>query len=322
MALVSWLSLLLLQVPLAAAQLPTAGWCATGIRQPDFSDDGDVASIDVIVAQSPLFASNPSIGKKLGYVNLYHTALVLVQRVQGEVKNWTVEFDSVTNVLGAVLPGVDGDNLTWDNDARYCVTEGVLWGEAHWSKTFEVAMRLTAKQATRVFTEFVLPTNSSAPHMKPLYQLWKVVDRSGEEQTLIKDITCGDGTNWILNFASKELGVPVLTDFRLRFTELVFVADRVEPVKTDDPTEWSELLEYFKGMVHVVAKGQNIVGRLEDVLRLMPLKYVYDSNADTYFKIIGDRFPWFQARFQETALTGPPWPVVAKYGPEAVALLV
>ena len=46
------------------------------------------------------------------------------------MKNWTVEFDSVTNVLGAIKPQIEGDQVIWDHDARFCATEGVLWGEA------------------------------------------------------------------------------------------------------------------------------------------------------------------------------------------------
>lgn len=36
-----------------------------------------------MMAQSPLFSTNPNIGTKLQWLNLYHTALVFVQKVPG-----------------------------------------------------------------------------------------------------------------------------------------------------------------------------------------------------------------------------------------------
>lgn len=293
-----------LQLPMAQA----AGWCDTGIAQPDFEDDADHPSIDVIVAQSPLFASNPKIGKKLGWFNLYHTALVLSQRIPGQVpRNWTVEFDSVTNVLGAVLPQVNGTQLAWNNDARYCITEGVLWGEAHWSKQFKVAMRVTASQARKVVKDFLLPLNRSVHHEKPLYQLWKIVTRDNKEDVLVGDITCGDGVNWFLNYANKFLRVQLETEFSPSYTSFVFRVDKVEPVKTQDATEWAKVVKYFQEMIQFAGKGQSVLQRGEDLLKLMPLKYVYDSNSDTYFEVFGDNFPWFQARYEKRALEGPPW---------------
>ncbi|CAJ1361388.1 unnamed protein product [Effrenium voratum] len=168
-------------------------WCATGIKMPDFREDGGQPSVEVMMAQSPLFSTNPNIGTKLQWLNLYHTALVFVQKVPGqEVKNWTVEFDSVTNVLGAIKPQIEGDQVIWDHDARFCATEGVLWGEAHWSKIFEVVLRLNADQARRIFTEFIPAVNETSPATKPLYQLMRAESTTNGE-TLVKDITCGDG---------------------------------------------------------------------------------------------------------------------------------
>lgn len=260
------------------------------------------------MAQSPLFASNPKIGKKLGWFNLYHTALVLSQRIPGQVpRNWTVEFDSVTNVLGAVLPKIDGTQLVWNNDARYCITEGVLWGEAHWTKQFRVAMRVTASQARKVVKQFVLPLNRSAHGKKPLYQLWKIVTRDTKEDLLVRDITCGDGANWFLNYANKFLSVQLESEFSLKSTSFVFRVDKVEPVRTQNATEWDKVVNYFVEMIKFAGKGQSVLERGEDLLKLMPLKYVYDSNSNTYFEVFGDNFPWFKARYDDRALEGPPW---------------
>eukprot|EP00933_Yihiella_yeosuensis_P051349 TRINITY_DN49273_c0_g1_i1.p1 TRINITY_DN49273_c0_g1~~TRINITY_DN49273_c0_g1_i1.p1 ORF type:complete len:363 (-),score=46.52 TRINITY_DN49273_c0_g1_i1:55-1038(-) len=304
------------------------GWCDAGISFPDFAKDNDVASIDVIVAQSELFHNNPKIGRKLGLFNLYHTALVLVQRVPTEhstiVRNWTVEFDSTTNVLGAILPQVRNDTLLWDNDARYCLTEGILWGKEHWSKSYEVAMRITAKQATKLFTDFVLPVNASARHTKPLYQLWKIKSRDRPlSKTLIRDITCGDGVNWMMHYANTKLGVSLMPHFQYKVTEIVFHADRVEPVDTKVPAAWTDVLQNYKDMVQLVRGNASIWKKFEDIKRVfLPLKYVYDSNSETYFHVVGNRLPFFEATYQATELQGYPWAAAVPSEIEATASVV
>ncbi|CAE7907541.1 unnamed protein product, partial [Symbiodinium microadriaticum] len=96
--------------------------------------------------------------------------------------------------------------------------------QAHWSKMFDLALQLTSTQATKIFTDLIPSVNRTAHQSRPLYQLWRVTRRE-PEQTLIKDITCGDGINWILHFASTRLQVPVEAGFELKFTSILFHAD-------------------------------------------------------------------------------------------------
>eukprot|EP00439_Symbiodinium_sp_Y106_P039898 s2022_g4.t2 len=264
-----------------SAQLPSKDWCATGIAVPDFAEDAGVTpTVNAYVVQ------------KLGLFDLYHTAMVFRQEIPGqEPRNWTVEFDSVTNVLGAVLPKIDNGTLSWNNDARYCVTPGVLWGEAHWSKMslgwhcicsrsyfilillqsvanftlFDLALQLTSVQATKIFTDLIPSVNRTAHQSRPLYQLWR-------------DITCGDGINWILHFASTRLQVPVEASFELKFTSILFHADRLNPVAVGSE-QWPDVVKYFEGMIQAMASHQTLLERLLEMLHLMPVHFVYDSNA-------------------------------------------
>jgi len=306
-----------------------AHWCATGIKQPHFAhDEGHPPSIDIILAQSPLFANSPTFGRKLGLLNLFHTALVLTQQVPGTsvVRNWTVEFDPTTNVLGAVLPkAITNTGMVWDNDARFCVTDGVLWGEGHWSKSYKVVMRVSAAQARRVFKEFVLPLNTTAHNNKPTYQLWKVESNDKPEKTLIKDITCGDGALWILHWLATAAGAQAHADFEFRSTTITFHADRVEKVNIHNATEWAGVVQQFQDMVTLAGKGTSIPERLDEAWKAFaPVKYVYDSNSGTYFHVIGNRFPFFQVGYELIPLQGPPWSILGSraVASEEVALLV
>lgn len=251
--------------------------------------------------QAPLFSTNPRIGTKLRWLNLYHTALVLQQQLPGsEPQNWTIEFDSVTNVLGAVLPSINGTTLSWNNDARYCVTKGVLWGEAHWSKMFDLVFRLKASQARQIFTDFIPSVNETEHLSKPLYQLWRV---EHDAKTLVKDITCGDGVNWIMDYASRVLQrAPA---FELKFTSIVVKADRIANVHVNGP-DWPVVVKYFQGMSNVTEGKQPLLHRLLEFLHLMPVHYIYDSNAQAYFKVEGNHFPWLEAKYHAVPLEGPP----------------
>ena len=295
-------ALLLAFVPLVTSQQPSKDWCNTGIKVPDFSDDGGNASVDFLVVQAPLFSTNPRIGTKLRWLNLYHTALVVKQDLPGVAsKNWTIEFDSVTNVLGAVLPSINGSTLSWNNDARFCITQGILWGEAHWSKMFDSVLRLNASSARKIFTDFIPSVNDTAHLSKPLYQLWRVISHSSE--TLVKDITCGDGVNWILDYASRELHATPA--FELKYTSIVIRAERISSVRVNG-ADWPAVVKYFEGMSNVTEGKQSALRRVLELLSLMPVHYIYDSNQQAYFKVEGNHFPWLEAEYHAVPLEGPP----------------
>ena len=48
-----------------------------------FLGDFRIPKVDFLVVQAPLFSTNPRIGTKLRWLNLYHTALVVKQDLPG-----------------------------------------------------------------------------------------------------------------------------------------------------------------------------------------------------------------------------------------------
>lgn len=291
---------------LAATDGPAQGWCASGVQIPDFAGDGGQPSISVIVAQAALFSNSPTIKQKLGFFGLFHTALVFRQDVQGGERYWTLEFDSTTNVLGATLPHMNGTQLTWENDARYCLTQGILWGREHWGKTFEVVAKIHRHNATRLFERFLLPLNRTAHHTWPLYQLWHVVTRGHPHESLIEDLTCGNGVNWALHYLNEVMGIPLVHGFRLRYTRIDINAVNATPVNRQNAADWHRVVEYFKGMAFVVGRGARTLERIIEFLMLMPVAYIYDGNSNTYYKLHGNRFLWIRPRFIEAPLQAPP----------------
>jgi len=290
-------------VPALSLQAADTSWCSTGLASPDLQLDAPGESVEVILAQAPLFSVNPKIGQKLGLIGLYHTALVLRQ----DDRNWTLEFDSVTNVFGAIMPEVAGDHLQWNNAARYCLSPGIYNGRAHWTKSFDVVMRLTAAQTQQLFNSFVAPLNRTDTHRSPLYQLWRLVV---DNEVIVRDITCGDGIRWFLH-AGLSLGASLPSGFKFRSTQTFVHAASIAVANVTDPNTWRDIVSYYSEWNRLVARNETMLQRLEVVSHLLPMKYVYDSNADKYYRLSGSRFPFIEVSDAVQFLDGPPFPIEA-----------
>jgi len=278
-----------------------------GIAAPELGDDGGEASVDVILAQAPLFSSDKSIGKKLGLLDLFHSAIVFRQGgANSSSRYWTLEFDAIGNVVSAECPAIAGSTLTWNNDARYCLTEGVYWGEKHWSKTYEVVMRITSAQARSLFKDFVQPLNGTSSRGIPFYQLWHVV-QGGSLESVVQDISCGDGAMWVLNYIVNTLGVPARDGFVYRYTRIFVRADNVTLVNSSDPAEWKQVVAYYQWVASLGSRANSIGQKFVALLHAVPIRYVFDRNAGVYYRLLRHRYPFLQPRFDAAPLAGPPW---------------
>ena len=66
-----------------------------------------------------------------------------------------------------------------------------------------------------------------------------------------------------------------MNGFRLKYTSIVIPAESISRVKGED---WPAVVKYFRGMAEVTGK-EPLLQKLLDALRLMPVHYIYDSNA-------------------------------------------
>lgn len=269
--------------------------------------------MDVIVAQAPLFSTNPKFGQKLGWLGLYHTTLVLSQtNSSGNPQFWTLEFDYIRgNVLTSIIPDVIDGRMVWNKSARFCLSEGLLWGREHWTKTFKKVARLSAAEAQSMLNQFIVPLNSTASDMPPQYQLWRVVKPStfpwGDSKVLIPDVTCADGVNWILHYLSKLAHVPLLPDFKLRGTSVFLSADRVLRVSQEDSAAWADMNEYFSTLKDLISANKTEIERLHDVVSLArDTKYVHDGNTGEYYMLVGSR-DRVHFSYRDYQLEGPPF---------------
>lgn len=298
----------LLVTAATVANTPAPGWCAEGQRRPTFADDSGVPSVDIFLAQAPLFSNLKSVGQKLKYLGLFHTALIFSQALpDGTRRNWTVEFAAVGNVLNSIVPKVMGNELHWNSDARYCATEGTLWGQDHWTHAFRNLTRVTGQQVDRLFTEFVLPLNKTDSTSKPFYQLWKVVNKHHPETVIVKDITCGDGAIWLLDYMFKHLAVPVPPGIHIETTQVKIPAAGVEVVDTSNPAEWANVIAYFLKFNELVAANRSAIHRASTLRNLLPMRYLYDGNANNYLRVIQNSIPYLEAHCIKADIEGPPW---------------
>jgi hypothetical protein len=278
----------------------------------DLADDGGSPSVDVIVAQAPLFSTSPTIGQKFKYLGIFHTTIVLAQtESNGESRYWTIEFDYTgDSILRSVVPDFSGEQMTWNKNARYCLSEGLLWGRGHWTKSFEIVARLTTVEAQHMLNAYVVPTlNSTSSGINPQYQLWRVTRPSllpwRHAEVLIHDVTCADGANWILHYLAKLAHVPLASKFKFKGSGTVLSVDRVERVSPEDRETWSDMVAYFRTLADMVAANKTLAERLHDVLHYFShKKYVYDTNMGVYFMLVGNR-DRFHFSYDEYLMEGP-----------------
>jgi len=290
-------------------------FCGEGVSWFPQLADRD-AEFDVIVAQAPLFSTNKWIGKKMSLFGMYHTALIFAQKsTLGYSSHWTLEFDAVDGVFDAVLPQIVDGNITWKNDARFCLTQGLLWGRLHWTKTYSVAATLSLKQVDAIFTDVVLPYNGTGPGTLPHYQLWRMQPAIADYY--VRDTTCADGVAWILHYIATHLNVkpgPGLLHFRS--SSVVPRSYKLRPINASETEIWASMVKYYERQIELV-RGVSVDGehasaltRLVDAFSEVPMKYVYDAGTAKYYEIFVGRlliFPFFRFTFNDKSMASPPF---------------
>lgn len=246
---------------------------------------------------------------------MFHTALLLSQgnnTSEAPLRYWTIEFDFTgDSVIDGTMPHIDGSTLTWHTDVRYCLTEGIYWGRDHWTETFETVFKITAQQAqnTLQYMSRVNATGRSGPPT-PQYQLWRVEHTTWTHpfggKALVEDQTCATGIVWLLNYIRNELHVNFEKEnFRIRGSQAIVGANRLQLVDPSNAAQWEDVVDYY---IHYKELAENVsmFKKVLDVKRLfLPAKYVYDANADKYYKVIGNHLPWIRVHFAEIPLHGP-----------------
>lgn len=289
-------------------------FCHHGIGpKADFSDE----PVEVIFAQAPLFSTNPKIGDKGKYFNLYHTAIVLAQGADKTRRYWTLEFDFTGgSILSSIVPEFKLDifkpghlDMVWHNDARYCLEHGLKWGMKHWSKRFEVVTTISASQAAQTFTDFVGGVNKTEPDTKPAYQLWRVAKKWPDSEVLVQDMTCADGALWFFHHLATVHNATLPPSFEFHATATIINAETVVPVNMKDGKAVDKMAVYFKIMKDFIAAKKPMWERLLDVLLLVhdEKKYVYDSNNQIYYEVTGNKLPFISFQYAHYPLMGPPW---------------
>jgi len=273
-------------------------------------DNSRDPNIEVIYAQAPLFSTNPKIGQKGRFLNMYHTAIALRQTVTVpavQQKYWTLEFDVQSgSVVDGSLPRIDGETLSWDNEARFCLTEGLLHGREHWTTSFDSVALITGVHARATLEQAVYRFNGTGTKTKPFYGLWNIKPRRSTSPT-IRDVTCGDGANWFLHHIQSELKIPLVPWFKLKVSKANIHARELVPVDTSNPAEWSRMVQYYKKQTEFVKGGVSMFERFLAFVATFPCKYVYDANEDIYYRIYGNHFPYFDFEYEEMPLMPSPY---------------
>jgi len=291
----------------------TRHWCG-GSGVGSLSD----SNVSVIYAQAPLFSTNPSIGGALGQIGLHHTAIVFQQ----DSTYWTLEFDLTAqnkdghSISSGFLPDVDGLELLWDNQARWCLTDGLLHGQEHWVTRFESFAQILPTKFEQLMTEFVPSLNgTTAESVAVGYNLFRIVDIGGNE--LVPDVTCANGAIWLRDYLESE-GMAIDPNFGFAVTRLDIQVGSISEVTSADLEQWQELVDFymqFRGLFE--NSTMSIYGKISAVTAAFPLQFVYDSNKNKYFKLNNcATIP--SPRFENAPSV---WPLPFPFGPKTTTVV-
>jgi len=255
-------------------------WC-DGVTHTSALRVFDAGDVEVIYAQAPLFSANDQVGGDLGALGLYHTALIFRQ---GD-EHFTLEFDlTSTNAQGSslwtgFLPIRQNEDLFWQNDAKWCLNEGILWGRDHWNTTFDVIATVTQKQFGSLFDDLVVPLNETT--LK--YNAFRVGSATGGED-FVDDVTCANGMIWIRDFLEKS-GVQ-LTEPSVgwQVSRVVLNATSVTPMNMDDELDRVTVARFYDDLEKI---STTFVGIIQALVTGLNFKYVYDPVKEIYYELNG-----------------------------------
>jgi len=291
-------------------------FCADGMAKPNFTE-GEV--VEVIYAQAPLFSLDPRIGQKGSLINLFHSSIVLAQGADERRRYWTLEFGfTASSPLSIMAPefvtnesAPGGMSMVWHNDAKYCLTYGLLHGRTHWTTHLDVVMSVSVEDVMQAFSDFVAPLNRTKPGEKPQYHNFKVAHAGffgSIKKTFIEDLTCNHGALWFIHYLNGAvLGNTVPPDFKFKGTVAVVNAWGVKRVDPTD-TDMKHVLDYYMKLSEVISSEKSLLQKFVDLVELaVERKYAYDPNTGEYFELIGNFFPWLNFQYDALTLKGPPW---------------
>jgi hypothetical protein len=271
----------------------------------------EFANITVTFAQAPLLSIVPWIGQKLELLGLFHTALVLHQDAVGEYPEqyWTLEFDLAgaggfpNGILPMLHEDVYGASFEWDHPARWFFRQGLLYGRSHWTKNFDLVATITPAQFQSLFDNLVMPMNSTDKTQFPLYSLYRVQTHLTKE-ILVKDVTCGEGILWALQYINHTLSVPV-KERPYPVSRVVLHAQGVREVNMSDIREVEKVQDHYRTQIREV-RDRKYIPFFVKLLGFEYFPYVYDSNRQTFFELYGTYPPFVRLEYvSEDVLPSP-----------------
>jgi len=217
---------------------------------------------------------------------LHHTALVFQQ---GDIY-WTLEFDvTAQNKYGhkmgdGFLPSIDGLDLIWDNEARWCLTEGLLHGLDHWTTHFESFAQVSPAQFQALVQDYVPSVNGTANGIGLGYNLFRVTDKSSGAD-LVPDVTCSNGAIWVRDHLA-SLGVAISSSFDFKATRVNIPVSSISEVSVADTVLWQETVDFYKQFRNLADNPNlDVYGKISALTALFPPQFVYDSNLQKYFQL-------------------------------------
>jgi len=207
---------------------------------------------------------------------------------------------------------MEGGNILWSNDAKWCLTEGVLWGRNHWLQAYDKIATVSPTQFRTLFRKMVNPMNATAVK----YNLFRVanmthpIDDPMRVDDLINDVTCGRGAIWIRDHLIDH-GVEVQEpSVGWKVTRATLKPMSISPVDMTDAKEKREVMIFYANLQKI--SGDALMDKMAAFQTYLHFEFVYAPQTDTYYRLNNQPYaPPIPGYF----VAPNPWPLID--GPSA-----
>lgn len=255
-------------------------WVPIDIRTVPRANDKD--TIDVVYLQAPLLKWK--FGDILADFHLFHTAVGFKHREKNF--DWTVEYDAVPDLFGAVLPIIVNETLIWKNDGAAIVYGSI--NSTYWSSSNKVLTQINGTIYNSML-EWMLTVNSTLPY----YNLFNVMHKwtIDKNSYYLQSNTCADFQLLVFDFLA-TLGAdfkgPVMKD-----DVNLYTTDRPRLVSFEENK--GEILAFYELLTAKFSKMEHlhIAEIIEEIYQLVRGEvYLYYNQSYYLCKLHWPNIDW------------------------------
>jgi hypothetical protein len=225
----------------------------------------------------------------LAHFNLFHAAVGFRNTRTND--QWTVEYDAVPDLFGALIPTINNNTLEWENQGGAIVYHSI--NTTYWSSTNEVVAQING-----TIHNVVLKWLYNANVTHPVYNMFNVMNQWSTDRSTyyLQSQTCADFQFEVFDYLA-YLGTKFYADKPLKKDDVnLYAKEKPELVVFEKGSKHYELILAFYELVTVKFKKMEHLSVLEVIHEIFDLLqgdiYLHHDNDYYLVKLHWPEFNW------------------------------